>query len=54
MAVELLLKVKDGSKQGNIKLKDVEDILANDDFTAGEGLLATTENGVRTHLFIAM
>lgn len=47
MAAELLLKVKEGAVRGSIKLEDVEEILSNDDFTSGRGLLTTTEDGVK-------
>ena len=46
LAEELLLKVKSGGVRGSIKLKDVEEILSNDDFTAGTGLLTATPDGV--------
>lgn len=46
LAEELLLKVKSGRIRGSIKLKDVEEILYNDDFTAGTGLLTATPDGV--------
>ena len=46
MAQELLAAVKDGAVHGNIQLTDVEAILSNEVFTAGEGLLTTTENKV--------
>lgn len=45
-AEELLLKVKSGGIRGSVKLKDVEEILSNDDFTAGTGLLTATPDGV--------
>ena len=46
-AQDLLLRVKDGAVRGSVKLKDVEEILSNDDFTSGRGLLTTTEDGVK-------
>ena len=46
MALELLLAVKEGAQNGSIKLKDVEDILSNEDFANTEGLLTKTDNQV--------
>lgn len=55
MARELLQKVRKAAKQGSIQLADVEEILSNEDFTSGEGLLATTgtDNEVSSTLQLA-
>lgn len=45
MAKELLLKVKEGSVKGSIRLADVEEILSDDNFTSARGLLTITEDG---------
>lgn len=45
-AQELLKKLKEGARFGNVELKDVEKILAEDVFSSGEGLLCTTDSGV--------
>jgi hypothetical protein len=46
LAKELLLKVKDGAVRGSIRLQEVEEVLSDDDFISGRGLLTTTEDGV--------
>lgn len=43
-AQELLQKVREGAKLGSVRLDDVEEILSNEDFTSGEGLLTTTRS----------
>ncbi len=42
---ELLQRVREGARYGNIQLLDVESILSNENFTSNRGLLATTQEG---------
>lgn len=45
-ASELLTKVRQGARFGNIQVNDVEELLSNELFLGRDGLLAMTESGV--------
>lgn len=44
-AEQLLQRVRDGAKYGNITLIDVENVLSDERFTSNQGLLTTTREG---------
>lgn len=50
-AKKLLKKVRDGAQFGNIQLKDVEEVLADEAFLTAEGLLTANDNGVFTVVY---